>query len=65
MTSILYSKYDFTYISFYLLISKEYLQKNIDFLRSLYDEYDYFNITISKIDNRYDKVFISRYLNCF
>ena len=62
MTSILYSKYDFTYISFYILISKEYHQKNIDFLKSLYDEYDYFNITILKIDNRYDKAFISRYL---
>ena len=62
MTSVLYSKCDFTYIAFYLIISKEYNKKNIDFLRSLYDQYDYFNITILKIDNRYDKAFISRYI---
>ena len=62
MTSVLYSKSDFTYISFYLIISKEYKNKNIDFLRSLYDQYDYFNITFLKMDNRYDKAFISRYL---
>jgi hypothetical protein len=62
MTSVLYSKSDFTYISFYLIISKEYKKKNIDFLRSLYDQYNFFNITILKMDNRYDKAFISRYL---
>lgn len=50
------------YISFYLLISKDFIQKNIAFLKSLYDQYDYFNITILKIDNRYDKAFISRYI---
>ena len=63
MTSVLYSKNDFTYISFYLIISKEFSKKNIDFLTSLYEQYDYFNITILKIDNRYDRAFISRYLS--
>ena len=62
MTSILYSKYIYTYISFYLIISKDFIQKNIDFLYSLYEQYDYFNITFIKIDKRYDKAFISRYI---
>ena len=62
MTSILYSKYAYTYIIFYLLISKDFIQKNIDFLKSLYEQYDYFNITFFKIDNRYDKSFTSRYI---
>ena len=62
MTSILYSKYSFTYISFYLIISKGFLQKNIEFLKSLYDQYDYFNITIVEIDNRYNKAFIDSYI---
>ena len=62
MTSILYSKYAYTYIIFYLLISKDFIQKNIDFLKSLYEQYDYFNITFMEIDNRYDKAFTSRYV---
>jgi hypothetical protein len=62
MTSILYSKYINSYISFYLLISKDFSQKNIDFLKSLYNQYDYFNITFLVIDNRYDKAFTSRYI---
>ena len=62
MTSILYSKYAFTYISFYLLVSKDFTKKNIDFLKSLYDQYDYFNITIIEMDDRYDKAFVSRYI---
>jgi lipopolysaccharide biosynthesis glycosyltransferase len=62
MTSVLYSKNINSYISFYLLITKEVTQKNIDFLKSLYEQYDYFNITILEINHRYDKVLTSRYL---
>ena len=62
MISVLYSKYINSYISFYLIISKDFTQKNIDFIKSLYNQYDYFNITFLKIDNRYDKAFISRYI---
>ena len=62
LTSILYTKNINSYISFFLIISKDFTQKNIDFLKSLYDQYDYFNITILEIDNRYDKAFISRYI---
>ena len=62
MTSILYSKSISSYISFYLLISKDFSQKNANFLKSLYNQYDYFNITFLIIDNRYDKAFTSRYI---
>lgn len=62
MTSILYSKLAYTYISFYLLISKDFTKKNIAFLETLYDQYDYFNITILELDDRYDKAFVSSYI---
>jgi hypothetical protein len=62
MTSILYSKNAYTYIIFYLLIPKGFFHKNIDFLKSLHEQYDYFNITFIEIDNRYDKAFISRHI---
>ena len=62
MTSILYSKSVYTYILFYVILSKGIFQKNIEFLKSLYDQYDYFNITILKIDNKYDKAFTSNYI---
>ena len=62
MTSILHSKDYFTYISFYLIIPKNYKKKNKDFLNSLYDQYDYFNITFLEMDDRYNKAFISRYI---
>ena len=62
MISILYSKNAYTYIMFYLLIPKDFIKKNINFLKSLYDQYDYFNITFKEIDNRYDKAFVSRYI---
>lgn len=62
MLSVLNSKNYLTYISFYIIITKDFEQKNIDFLNSLYDQYDLFNITYIKMDNRYDNAYISRYL---
>jgi lipopolysaccharide biosynthesis glycosyltransferase len=62
MTSILHSKDYYTYISFYLIIPKNFKKNNKDFLLSLYDQYDYFNITFLEIDERYNKAFVSRYL---
>jgi hypothetical protein len=62
MTSILYSKNSYTYIIFYLLIPKGFFHKNINFLKSLHEQYDYFNITFIEIDNRYDKAFTSRHI---
>ena len=62
MLSILNSKDISTYISFYIVIPKDFDKKNIDFLSSLYDQYDYFNITFLIIDKRYNKAFISRHI---
>ena len=64
MISILSSKDIFTFISFNIIIPNNFSQKNIDFLLSLYDQYDFFNITFLKIDNRYERAFISRYITC-
>ena len=62
MISILNSKYYFTYICFYLIITDDFEQKNVDFLSSLYEQYDLFNITFINMDNRYNVAYISRYL---
>ena len=62
MLSILNSKNYLTYISFYLIITEDFEQKSIDFLNSLYDQFDLFNITFLKMDKRYDVAYISRYL---
>ena len=62
MISILNSKDFFTYISFYIIIPKDFNKKNMDFLYSLYEKYDYFNITFITIDDRYNKAYISRYI---
>ena len=60
MISILKTKFSKTYVSFYLVVSKDYKSKNIDFICSLYDQFDYFNITILTMDNRYKKAYVSR-----
>ena len=62
MLSILKTKYYFTYISFYLIIDEDFETKNKDFLLSLYDQYDLFNVTFLKMDDRYKNAYISRYL---
>ena len=62
MISILNSKFYFTYVSFYLIITYDFEQKNIDFLYTLYEQYDFFNITFIYMDNRYNVAYISRYL---
>ena len=60
MISILSTKGDFTFISFYLIITKILKKRNIDFLKSLYEQFDYFNITFVQMDNRYKDAFISK-----
>ena len=62
MISILRTKYYNTYVSFYLVIPQSFTQKSKDFLSSLYNQYELFNITFLSMDNRYDNAFISRYL---
>ena len=60
MLSVLKSKSSNTYISFYLIIPKDYKSSNIDFLLSLFDQFDFFNITFITMDDRYNSAFISR-----
>jgi lipopolysaccharide biosynthesis glycosyltransferase len=60
MISILKNKLSTTFISFYLIIPKDYKSKNKDFLCSLFDQFDYFNITFLTMDNRYKKAYVSR-----
>lgn len=62
MLSILHSKSYYTYIIFYIVIPTDFEETNIQFLESLYEQYDYFNISFIKIDNRYKNAFTARYL---
>jgi hypothetical protein len=62
MTSILNSKDCNTYISFYLIIPRTFEDKNIGLLNSLYYQYDCFNITFIRMDEKYEKAFVSRYI---
>lgn len=60
MISILSSKSPNTYICFFLIIPPNFDNKNINFLYSLYNEYEYFNITVIHMDNRYEKAYSTR-----
>ena len=60
MTSILSSKSFNTYICFYLIIPKNFEEKNVNFIQTLHEEYDYFNITFIKMDERYNKAYTDR-----
>ena len=54
ISSILCSKSSNTFICFYLIIPSDFDKKNKNFLDSLYEEYEYFNITFITMDNRYN-----------
>ena len=60
MSSILSSKASNTYICFYLIIPADFEKRNYNFFESLYELYDYFNITYIVMDNRYDKLFANK-----
>ena len=60
--SILHNKNVNTYISFYFLISKDFENENINILLSTYEQYDLFNITFYRMDNRFDNVTMFRYI---
>ena len=62
MISILTTKDYYTYISFYLIISFNFSEENIQLIESLYEQFDFFNITFIKMDNRYENAFINRYI---
>jgi len=61
--SILENKNANTYISFYLLIPFTFTIDNKNILISLYEHYDLFNITFIKMDNRFDKAKMFRYIS--
>ena len=60
MISILSSKATNTFICFYLIIPEEFKDKNKNFIISLDKEYDNFNLTFIKMDNRYNKAYTDR-----
>ena len=62
ISSILSSKAINTFICFYIIIPNNFKKKNINFLNSLYETYDYFNITFIKMDNRYNTAFSDKYI---
>ena len=62
MISILLSKNIYTYILFYLIITKDFSNKNIELIESLYEQFEYFNITFIIMDNRYSKAYTRRYI---
>ena len=60
MISILSTKEEFTFISFYIIITKEFQKRNMNFLLSLYEQFDLFNISFVTMDDRYKNAYISR-----
>ena len=62
MNSILISKVEYSFISFYLIIPSTFNKKSFQLLLSLYEQYDFFNITFIKMDEKYNKAFTSRYI---
>ena len=61
--SILESKNDNTYISFYLMVPNNFTNENKNIILSLYEQYDFLNFSFIFMDNRYKKVKIINYLN--
>ena len=62
MISVLETKSIFSFIILYIIIPKDFKKHNIRFLESLYEQYEYFNITFLKMDDRWDNAFTARYL---
>ena len=62
MISILSTKEYYTYILFFIVVNNDFSKENILMIESLYEQFDYFNITFIKMDNRYEKAFINRYI---
>ena len=61
MISILISKEYYTYIIFFIIIPHDFEKKNILLSESLYEQFEYFNITYIKMDNRYQNAFTASY----
>ena len=62
MISILISKEYYTFILFYIIIPLNFSKQNMLLIESLYQQFEYFNITFLQMDNRYEKAYTNRYL---
>ena len=62
MISILENKNYNTFISFYMIISRDFKNENIEIISSLYEQYDLFNITFIRMNNLFDNVITFRYI---
>ena len=60
MSSILSTKASYTYICFYIVVPTDFEDKNKNILESLYEEYDYFNITFILMDDRYKMAYTDK-----
>ena len=60
--SILDNKNYNTFISFYIILSKDFSKENKNIILSLYEKYDFFNISFYQMDDRFDKVKMNRYI---
>ena len=63
MTSILETKNFNTFVSFYIIIKKDFSEQNKEIILSLYEKYDFLNISLIYMDDRYKNVKVINYLN--
>ena len=63
MISILETKNYNTFISFYIIIKRDFSEDNKEILLSLYEQYDFLNISLIYMDDRYKNVKIINYLS--
>ena len=61
--SILENKNYNTFVCFYILIPNNFKKQNKQIIISLYDQYDLFNITFIKTDDRFNNVKVFRYIS--
>ena len=62
MLSILNTKNYYSYIDFYLIIPKNFSSENFILLNSLFEQFNFFNITYIYMNERYQNAFVHRYI---
>ena len=63
MISILETKNYNTFISFYIIIKRDFSEDNKEIILSLYEQYDFLNISLIYMDDRYKNVKVINYLS--
>lgn len=63
MISILETKNCNTFVSFYIIVIKSFSEQNKNLLLSLYEQYDFLNISFIYMDDRFKNVKVINYLN--